>query len=230
MAQSLLLTISAKKGSKIARRALRLFKQVPGADKSLTQKLEAANGEIEIKMAALEKAKDEKDHCYDMVQFRDVELDNAVRDAAEACKKIDRDNMGSQLFSTIFPDNVTAVVETYFKDEPAEVKKIISRIQNLGADHPLKAQADKLSEVVAQSDFAIRELNDSMIKEASCQVDLEVSRNNLVKTYNNLILDAIKAYGRKNANKLFPQIRGSSSGSDDEDDTSDDSNGPQASV
>lgn len=230
MTQSLLPTVSAKKGSKIAKRAVRLFSQVPGINNALSSNLEAANKDVITKMTAFELANDDKDHRYDMVQFRDAELDNAVRDAAEACKKYDRNFLGSNVFLTVFPKNITPIIETYFLNEPAEVKKVISRVQNLGPDHPLRNLADVLSNALALSEQAIKELNDSISKAAVCQVDLEISKNNLVKTYNNTILDAIKLYGRKGANKLFPQIRSSSISDEDEEDVPDEKNVAETAV
>jgi hypothetical protein len=209
MAQSLLESFSAERCIHFAKRHIRLSKQIPGAQ-ALNTNVETVMKDVQQKCTAHENALEEKAFAYDLTVFKDVSLDNGVRDAANACKKYDRDNLGSQTFDLVFQNNITPIIETHHLKEPEEVRKVIDRINNLGPNHPLKVQADQLLVHVTESEDSITKYNDALKKVASCEVDLSMARFNLVRTYNNTILDAIKMFGRKNTNRLFPQIHSSS--------------------
>jgi len=215
MAQSLLESFSAQRCVMYAKRHIRLTKQIPGAH-SLSLTFDNDLNNVQQLITALNVAFEEKTYIYDLTVFKDVTLDNCIRDTANACKKFDRDNLGANTFNQVFPDTTMAVITTHHLKEPAEVRKVISRINNLGPDHILKKWADELLVCVTDSEETVTKYYEAIQKVANCQVDLTMAKFNLVRAYNSRILDAIKLFGRKNVNKLFPQVRDSSSDETDE--------------
>lgn len=219
MAQSLMEYFSARRCVLYSRRHIRLTKQLPGAH-VLGDTFENEVKSIGQLILALDCAEEERAYAYDLTVFKDVALDNVIRDAANACKKFDRDNLGANTFAQIFPENTSSIITTHHLKEPSEVRKVIARIATLGIDHPLKKNADDLLASVTDSEEAIKNYYEAVQKVAKCQVDLNMAKFNLIRTYNNRILDATKIFGRKNVNKLFPQIGGLSD--DETDDESSD--------
>lgn len=213
MAQSLIEDFSPAKCESAVERFLHLSTQIPGTE-VVTGTVKSALDELQAKSDALKNAIKVKKFAYDLTQLADINQDNCIRDTGDACKKCDRDTFGSKVFALIFPQNTTPVIETNFLDEPAEIRKVIDRIRSLGPDHQLSSWAQKLDQCVTASETAITNFKAALTKEASCRTDLSIAKFNLIRAYNNTILQAQQLFGRKNANKLFPQVRSTSSDDD----------------
>jgi hypothetical protein len=213
MAQSLIEDFSPAKCESAAERFLHLSTQISGAE-VVTTPVKNALAELQAKSVIFKAAVKTRMFAYDLAQLADSNQDNCIRDTGEACKKYDRDNFGSKVYALVFPQNTTPVIETNFFDEPAEIRKAIDRIRSLGPDHQLFTCAAQLDQFATASETAITNFKVALSKEASCQVELSIAKFNLIRTYNNTILQAQQLFGRKNANKLFPQVRNSSSDDD----------------
>jgi len=180
--------------------------QISGAEQ-LIPDVQNAIKDVQQKESLFNAADESVDYAYDITQLKDSNLDNSIRDTAEDCKRFDRNNLGSQVYSLIFPQNTIPIIDEYYKHEPAEVRKLINRIRILGPDHPLLQNASRLQQLVKESEEAIHNLADAEEIMDSCQEDLNAAKQKLIQVYNNTILKSIQLFGKNNTDKLFPSIK-----------------------
>ncbi len=205
MAQSLEMSFSPGRCVRYSKRFIRLCNQVNDAQQLIADVQNAIN-DVQQKESTFDASEDNVNYAYDTTQLRDNNLDNKVRDTAEDCKKTDRNNLQSQVFSMVFPRTVTSIINSNDQVQITEVLKIIDRIRNLGPDHPLQKSAAELQLLVDESKEAFKSLDEAKGIRNSSKADLDAAKFKLVQTYNNTILKSIQLFGRKTTDKLFPNI------------------------
>jgi hypothetical protein len=209
MAQRLQEKFSAEACVAFGKRHLRLNSQTRGAE-TLTSAIGPVIADLEVRIANVASAEAEKNSCYDLTVFMDTELDNKVKTTADRCIAYDRDHPGSQVYRLIFPDNTFAITSVHHLKETAEVKKIITRLETLPQDHPLRPEITVLQEVIGRVDGTIQNYYDAISKHASAKADCDIAKIKLIRQYTANMFDAEKMYGRTDANRLFPIISRSS--------------------
>lgn len=209
MAQRLQEKFSAEACIAFGKRHIRLNTQTQGAE-TLTNAIGPAIADLEVRIARVNSAEAEKNSCYDITVFMDTELDNKVKTTADRCVAYDRDHPGSQVYNMIFPDNTYAITSVHHLKETAEVKKVITRLETLPQDHPLRAEIAVLQEVIVRVDTAIQAYYDAISRHASAKADCDIAKVKLIRQYTANMFDAEKMFGRSNANRLFPVISRSS--------------------
>jgi hypothetical protein len=188
----------------------RLCTQVAGGE-NLRNEIKVQVTATEEKMKAKEVAEDARDGFYDLIIFSDADLDNRVRTAASKCKEYDRSNPTARIYETIFPENTGPIIDTNPENEPAEVMKVVSRIQTLGKDHQLTSLAAYLTEGVEKSNEYIKQYLASIAKVGMVDAELQIAKANLIKQYIANMFEAEKMFGRKYAARLFPKLNTNSS-------------------
>lgn len=205
MAQSLEMNFSPSRCLRYSKRFIRLCNQVNDA-KQLIPDVQSGINDVQQKESIFNASEDNVDYAYDITQLRDDNLDNKIRDTAEDCKKIDRNNLQSQIYSIIFPQNISSIIKKNDQLQLTDVQKVIARIRNLGPDHPLQQNAAELQQLVDQSKEAFKSLEEAKEIRNSCKADLDAAKLKLVQTYNNTILKSKQLFGNKTTDKLFPTI------------------------
>jgi len=210
MAQRILDKYSAETCISYAERHLRLNAQCKGTE-PLTIAMQPAIADASTKAAMLKGAEKTKFERYDQTLFLDAELDNAIRDTAAKCTSFDRENPTARVYASIFPQNTSPIINTYHLNEADEVRKVIIRLQALGAEHPLFAEAAALQTIVDKVDNAAQAYYDAITDHARCKAEQEIAKIKLIKQYTANIFNAELMFGRKFSDRLFPQIMSSSS-------------------
>lgn len=199
-----------------SKRHTRINAQVAGTE-TLTSAIVPLIAATEEKIAAKKTAEDTRDSNYDLLMFADGELDNKVRDTAAACKEYDRNNPGARTYETVFPENTKPIIDANPADEPAEVTKVVSRLQSLGSNHVLAAFIPSLTESAEKvSEYSNKYLT-AISQVGKADADLQIAKANLIRQYTFNMFEAEKMFGRKYASRLFPKIINTPESDDDED-------------
>lgn len=206
MPQTLLVEMSVDRCADAMKRSTRLFTQHQGAE-SLIAESKPSLDDLLAKKAAHKAAADEMDAAGDLLVYNTEFLKNQLRSAADACKSFDRDNPGSQIRSVIFPDNTTELLKTDPMEIPDAFRKISSKFETLGTDHALFVNASKLTEKIDKCVSSIAKYKEAATALSLAEAQLEMSKANLVKQYNNNILKAQQMLDKVVAENLFPKIR-----------------------
>ncbi len=195
----------------ISKRHSRLCTQIPGCEQ-LSTAIESGIANVVQKMAQKKVAEETRDGFYDLIAFHDSELDNKIRIAASRSKDYDLENPSSRTYETIFPQDTTQIIRTNALQEPAEVMKVVSRIQTLGSSHPLYSQAKILTEAADKVNEIAAQYLDSINKVGAADAELQIAKADLIRQYLSNMFEAEKLFGRKMADRLFPRmVRKSSS-------------------
>lgn len=162
---------------------------------------------LKSKAGLYELAVDAAQNAGDDVLLADTDLDNAVRNVFDDCKKYDRTHTGGEVLFKIFKDGTfSEIVRMPYKDEPNEVEQIAVKIESLGASHQLYQLGALLRGAVAKVRTGI-EAHKTAIRESGTAVaELEIAKADAVRAYEANYLDARKALGKANAERLFPAL------------------------
>jgi hypothetical protein len=85
--------------------------------------------------------------------------------------------------------------------------KIAAKVGSLGEAHALYAYAAKLREQTALTRAKEKAYNDASAVASALEGELEMLKLDLIKAYNDNILEATKRFGEAYANRFFPTIR-----------------------
>ncbi len=203
------------------KRHVRLCTQAKGGE-VLSAAISGLIAVAEEKASRKRTAEDARDGYYDMLIFHDAELDNRVRTTASRCKEYDRENPTAHLYATIFPEDTSAIIQVNPMNEPAEVKKVITRLQSLGSAHPLFQMADYLTEAVEKVNEIVPKYLDSVSQVGTTDAELQIAKADLIRQYLHNMFEAEKMFGRNYADKLFPRLSRKSSKEDESDSGEDD--------
>jgi hypothetical protein len=188
------------------RRHLRLCRQTKGAEKYATH-IEPAYQELIQKQVATRVEHQKRQDAYDDVILYDTALDNSVHTVFEKCQQFDRDRIGEMVLKKIFPEEKYGhIIRMPYAEEPTTVEKIVIRIENQGAAHPLYGLAADLKEKVATSKNAINKYYEAIRTQKLAEAEEEIAQAKLRQLYENNYLDARKEFGRVNVEQIFPQI------------------------
>lgn len=186
-------------------RHIRLCNQTQGAEQlatAITPKLT----NLKEKNAATLAAKENRDAAYDVLVYKDAVLDDTIRNISDSAKQYDRRNPGRPIYNLLFPDGkYSDIVRAPFTKEVGLAIQISERLTSLGAEHELNANVALLTTAIANVQTAIKNLADEdnkvkveLAKEELAQVDLR-------KQYEYNYHDAVKLFGKKFADRLFPK-------------------------
>lgn len=186
------------------RRHIRFCRQFKGAEKYATR-IEPVYQELINKQAITKSEKEKRQDAYDDVILYDTALDNGVRTVFEKCQQFDRENMSELVLKKIFPEEKYGhIVKMPYAEEPAEIEKIVIRIENLGAEHPLFPLAAELREKITKCQTAITNHYEAIRQQKRAEAEEEIAQAKLRQIYENNYLDARKEFGKVNAEQLFP--------------------------
>lgn len=214
MAQRLQPSDSADKCINSTNRHIRLCNQLRDTEFLITS-IKPVADICTAKQDSLKAATKEMEGAYDIWVFNDGTLDAAVRNAASRCKEFDRDNPGSKLSSSIFPEGTDVITGKNREDEPDVVDTLAVRIEKLGSEHVVFPYAAKLREAAQKSRAACNTYKESLKKVDIAKTELDIAKSELISKYLSNMFDSEKKFGREVTNRLFPILRSSgSSGSD----------------
>jgi hypothetical protein len=197
---------STEKHLQTVDRAERLALRNPGAA-FLVDDMQQPRQTLQSAAAATAAKVRERAYAYDAVVFYDGTLDNEIQNVFEACKRLDRETGSAPILPKIFPtERVSDIKEAPLMQEPLVVKKLIERIQALGADHPLAAAVAALQQKVAQSEKAIADYDKLNEEVALLTVQEEIAQRKVRDQYRLNYLHAQERLGKRNAELLFPLI------------------------
>ncbi len=205
MAQLLSEKQSVKVHLKIAKRHIRLTRQINGGEE-LAAAIEPFYQELTTKVAAVMAAKDETQAKRDLLALKDGLLDDKVRDLYEACKKFDRDHPGIGIIRKLFPEGLSKVVYSASEHEPSLVEKLILGIQSLGESHELAALIAPLQTANNACKVAIDSLNAALNVQKTVEAYEAIAKTDLCRQYEQNLHAAGLKFGKAFANRLFPQI------------------------
>lgn len=209
MTQKLKETDSVDRCWSMGRRSSRMFAQNKRAEDLITN-IKGPMAACKLKKGELETAWEHADDCFDEWCFQDGNLDDEIRNTGNDCTKYDRENPGANLFSTLFPKGTSEVIRENRSIEPDVVEKIAAKLEHLGAEHPIYPHAAKLREQAALTREKEKLYNEASAVINKLEAELEMLKLELIKKYNDNILEATKRFGEPYANRLFPRIRNNS--------------------
>ena len=188
-----------------ANRHSRLCKQNKGAevlDKAIAPKISI----LKEKNAETLSLKETRDAAYDDLVFNDGVLDDSIRNLADAARQYDRNNPGRPVFQTLFPDGkYSNIVRASFAKEADMAEQIAERLKSLGEEHPLAVHLEPLTTAIANVRTCLNNLQEANTNVKMAVANEELAQAELRKQYEFNYLDAVKMFGKKYANRLFPQ-------------------------
>ncbi|MFA9388752.1 MAG: hypothetical protein ACERKD_03040 [Prolixibacteraceae bacterium] len=218
MAQLLYERQSSKLVLNTVKRHRRLSRQTKGAEE-YANTIESGYNALTEKVKATEQAAENYENMYDQMVLTDAQLDDKVRDLAEASKKYDRDHPGELTGSLLFPNGATPIMYVSYNDEPALVDQLILKINVLGAEHALAVHIEPLQTAVDASKAAISALNNSIEAKKMAEALEQIAKINLIRQYAQNIYAAYGRFGKPFTKRLFPRITIPSKATEDSEDS-----------
>lgn len=195
---------------KMGRRHIRLCGRKSGTGKWTTA-MQVALDKLKEKEREKNIVADARDDAYDDVRLCDVELDNAVRTAYERARQYDRENMARTL-DILFPSRgFSTIVNMPLSKEPAEVNKLILKLESLEENHPLRDLVNPLKNKVEASGNAWENYQKAIFNLQEMLVSEELAKMAVRQQYEYNWLDARKEFGATVAETLFPKVSAKSS-------------------
>ncbi|MCI0513273.1 hypothetical protein L0128_08690 [candidate division KSB1 bacterium] len=186
-------------------RHVRLCQKYKGTE-ALTESMKATTQTLTQQHEITQQKQLAREEAYDDMLLADLNLDNGVRTLNEKCKQYDREHIGANTLTFIFPDGrFTSITRQSRYKEPAAVNQLIVRIEKLGSEHDLFGQAQVLKQLVADSQAAIEKLQQAVIAEKTAITQEDLSRLAVRKQYELNYLEARKLLGKEQAERLFPK-------------------------
>jgi hypothetical protein len=189
-----------------ARRHERLARRYRRAE--LAAEIKPWIADLTARELAAEEKKFETQAAHDDVVAADGEQDDAVRNLFDAVKTHDRSNPATPVLPALFPGGgFSSVTDQSMAKEPDAVDALATKVETLGATHPLAPHA-ALLRTAAQAVRAAIALEDEAIRQQkSAEAEEEIAQGKLRRKYEANYLDARKAWGRVVADRLFPQLK-----------------------
>lgn len=219
MAQRLLMSFSSKKCQRCAGRHVHTCMQKKGTEK-FVENIQPALNESEAKDKEKEVAEKESEFALDTSILMEGDIDDSIRNAANRCKEFDRDNLGSKLFSLIFPGGIDTFIKLNREDKPDEADVLAVKIEKLGTDNPVFPYAAKIREAAKAARDACNAYKESIKKVNSLKAESDICKSKLITKYSENIRMAQIQYDKAHT-RFFPAINSSTSSSDEDDDKND---------
>ncbi len=197
---------SSEAHENIGNRHQRLCQRTRGAE-PLVNNISPVIAALADKRVVTLERRQHKEECYDALLLVNGEMDDGVRTVFEKCKQFDRQNPGSNVLLRIFPTGRTSdIISVSLYDEAMKVDQLITRIKSLSGEHPMLESIQPLQEVMNKELEAQR-----IYREAVGQWKLAVAEEDLAKAdlrrqYEHNYLDAVKLFGKRFAQRLFPKV------------------------
>ncbi|MCT4603806.1 MAG: hypothetical protein N4A59_13025 [Marinifilum sp.] len=186
-------------------RHIRLCNQTQGAE-DLSKAIAPKVSSLKEKNAATLAAKENRDAAYDILVYKDAVLDDIIRNISDSAKQYDRRNPGRPIYNLLFPDGkFSDIVRAPFTKEVGLAIQISERLTSLGAEHELYANVALLTSAITDVQTAIKNLADEDNKVKVAVAKEELAQADLRKQYEYNYHDAVKLFGKKFADRLFPK-------------------------
>lgn len=198
-----------------ADRHIRLCAQTKGA-KKYEDLIKPVYTEFQTKLMAYRAAQRTCSAALDTIKLTNSVLDDTLRDAQGRVKEYDRNNPGSNQLSVIFPEGVTPIIYMPDKDEPAAASAIAKKIASLGQQTELYPLVAKIEAAVAECQKSFEQQLAAQKAEGDANTDLVIVKLKLVRQYNANYFLAATDVDKNYAEKLFPVIKTSKKGEDEE--------------
>ncbi len=198
---------SAERCNNLARRHQRLTKKVVN-DAELSSQITPVMDQCKAKIDLLNQKSEAREDAYDDLALADKSLDDSIRSIYGDCEKFDRDNPAAIVLSKIFPDEKFGkMVRLPFTTEISAAEQMELRLESLGAEHPLHPNVALLHGKIEEGKNAISGKNNAIREEKMAEAEVDIDKEALIRQYENNYLDARKKYGKRVAEKLFPETR-----------------------
>ena len=187
-------------------RHMRLCTQNQNADKHRNAILPRFE-DFKLKKTKVEEAQKEVNSAQDSVWLFDLGLDNVLRDVNGRAKEYDRNHVGNNTSTLLFPGgNITEIINLPDKEEPSVAHGIAQKVLSLGSAHELFPYSDKIEiavtdcrKALAQQVIALQNLGDA-------KTALSISKIAMVRQYNANYFVAASDVDKAFAERLFPQL------------------------
>ncbi len=147
----------------------------------------------------------------DKVRLCDMILDDTLRTLKGRAFEYDRDHPGEAVREMLLPGgNLLPLIRLPYMEEPDAAAGIVQKIRSLGEDHPLAPVAAEIEEALTSCRQASEEYKNAVKKKADAGVALELAKVALRKKYALAYFTAAAEMGKAYAERLFPEIHGSS--------------------
>ncbi len=122
--------------------------------------------------------------AYDNVLAADADQDDAVRNLFNAGEQHDRSNPTAPAPPTLFPDGGFGdLIDEPLAQEPESVSALATRVEALGAQHPLAAHAATLRTAAQDVRDALKAQNDAVRAQKSAEAEEEIAQAALRRQY-----------------------------------------------
>jgi hypothetical protein len=190
---------------RLTRRHIRLCGQVKGGA-PFAQAIQPKLNNLLQTEQALSVVSEVYENTYDDLILKDEDLDNSVRTLFERSKQYDREN-GSNVSVLLFPDlTFSDIINLPYSEEPKKVSSLIQKLETLEQGHELRPLIDVIKQKVNAVNAALDARQQAADAIRSCQVNEELSKNEVRTQYETNYLDARKALGKQIAESLFPKV------------------------
>lgn len=174
---------------------------------SLVTAIEPLIADLEAKSGITVAKIFETQAAYDNVLAADADQDDAVRNLFNAGEQHDRSNPTSPALPTLFPGGGFGdLIDEPLAQEPESVSALATRVDTLGAQHPLAAHAATLRAAAQDVRDALKAQNDALRAQKSAEAEEEIAQAALRRQYEANYLDARRQWGRPFAERLFPRL------------------------
>jgi hypothetical protein len=190
---------------RLTRRHIRLCGQVKGGA-PFAQAILPKLDDLLKKEQALSAAVEMSENTYDDLVLKDSELDNAVRTLFERSRQYDREN-GGNVSVLLFPDlTFSDIVNMPYSEEPKKVSALIQKLETLEQGHELRSLIIGIQQKINTVNVALDARQHAADNVRRCQVEVELSKNEIRAQYETNYLDARKLLGKQIAESLFPKV------------------------
>lgn len=214
MAQMLRDADSSEKHLSVSRRHMRLCRKLKGAE-FLIATIEPLHTRLVSTLAAKNQANEAEEDALDDRDACGREAADALRTASERAKQHDRDNLGGNVHAVVFPEGgFSSFINSNGTTSAPSCHLIATRIQSLGATHPLAPLAMELKNHGDTIDAVQTTFGDKLRARKLAEAEDELAQAALRRAYEDNWLDAQKKFG-KSADRLFPRLRKRASNDDE---------------
>jgi len=197
---------SSETHESICNRHQRLCQRTKGAD-VLVQSIAPCIVNLSNKRIDTQKRKQYKEEMNDGVLLANSEMDDEVRTLYEKCKQYERERPGSQLVKRIFPGGkVSDITGASLKSQAMEMGQLIVRLNSLDLEHPLRGSILPLQESITKEQEAQRLYSEAFAQWKAAMVEENIAKAELRQQYEHNYLDAVKLFGKRFAQRLFPKL------------------------
>jgi len=197
---------SSETHESISNRHQRLCQRTKGAE-ILVQNIAPCILNLSNKRIDTQRRKQYKEEMNDGVILANSEMDDEVRTLHERCKQYEREHPGCQLTRRIFPGGkVSSIIGASLKSQALEMGQLIIRLNSLEADHPLRTSILSLQESITHEQEAQRSYSEAIAQWKAAMVEETIAKAELRQQYEHNYLDAVKLFGKRFAQRLFPKL------------------------